>query len=171
MSLRSSKNTTSTASSSSPPPPPPPPASASTSSTTSSPTPTGIMAWYRRPKALIINFVAMTLCFSINHGTVTALLALASANLGDSLGGYQSGVLYVTYTLSALTVAACIVNATGSKWGLFTSLLLYVAYVASFLAANMQPSVKWYAALGGSAVGGFAAGWLWTAQVICCDLL
>eukprot|EP00472_Partenskyella_glossopodia_P002265 CAMPEP_0197529300 /NCGR_PEP_ID=MMETSP1318-20131121/27950_1 /TAXON_ID=552666 /ORGANISM="Partenskyella glossopodia, Strain RCC365" /LENGTH=483 /DNA_ID=CAMNT_0043084721 /DNA_START=78 /DNA_END=1532 /DNA_ORIENTATION=+ len=111
-----------------------------------------------------MSFMLMGLCFSINHGCVTAVLGLATAELGDDLGGIQSGVLYVMYTMSALFVATSLVHHLGAKWSLVWGLGLYCAYVASFLIAVKVPSVKWPAAIIGSGIGGLAAGWLWTAQ-------
>ena len=76
----------------------------------------------------------------------------------------SSGVLYVVYTLSALVVAAALVQRTGAKLALVLALGLYCFYTASFLVAALAENVKWPAAIIGSLVGGFAAGWLWTAQ-------
>lgn len=84
--------------------------------------------------------------------------------LGDKLGGVGSGVLFVMYTVSAFLVATPLVQRLGSKWALTASLGLYCFYTASFLVAALAPSVKWPVAIGGSVIGGFAAGWLWTAQ-------
>eukprot|EP00471_Norrisiella_sphaerica_P006643 CAMPEP_0184490862 /NCGR_PEP_ID=MMETSP0113_2-20130426/19111_1 /TAXON_ID=91329 /ORGANISM="Norrisiella sphaerica, Strain BC52" /LENGTH=425 /DNA_ID=CAMNT_0026874981 /DNA_START=98 /DNA_END=1375 /DNA_ORIENTATION=+ len=106
----------------------------------------------------------MALCFSINHGCVTAVLGLASANLGDELGGVQSGTLYILYTLSALLIATSLVHSLGAKWSLACGLGMYCFYVGSFLIAAKVEAVKWPAAIIGSAIGGTAAGWLWTAQ-------
>lgn len=114
--------------------------------------------------AIMFNFICMALSFSINHGTVTAMIAIASTSLPIELAGIQTGVLYVMYTLSALTVAAGMVQWTGAKWALVWALGLYCFYVGSFLMASMVPPSTWYAAIIGATIGGFAAGWLWTAQ-------
>ena len=106
----------------------------------------------------------MSFCFGLNHGTVTALLAIASTELGQSLGGMQSGVLYLAYTLSALLLAGPLVNFMGGKWSLTWGLLIYCAYTVSFLVALLDESIKWPVAISGSVVGGIAAGWIWTAQ-------
>lgn len=120
--------------------------------------------WFERERALLVNFVVMSTAFSINHGCVTALLAVASTDLGKHLGSVSSGVLYVFYTLSALTFASMVVKKLGSKWSLAGGLWLYCFYVASFLVAHKAKSTRWYAAVTGSTIGGCAAGWLWTAQ-------
>lgn len=64
----------------------------------------------------MLNFVAMTFFFSVNHGTVTALIAVTSSKLSDSLYSWQTATLYLVYTLTALTVAASLVQRTGAKW-------------------------------------------------------
>lgn len=120
--------------------------------------------WFESKRALLANFFLMSAAFAINHGCVTALLSLASADLGKHLGSQSSGTLYVFYTLSALTVAASLVRRTGSKWALAGGLWLYCFYVGSFLVAYEKPHYKTPAAITGSVLGGFAAGWLWTAQ-------
>ena len=112
----------------------------------------------------LMNFVLMSIFFSLNHGCVVSLVGLATADLGDELGFIQNGVLYGMYTLSALVAAAPITKRLGAKDALSTSLSLYVVYVGSFLLASEVPSVDWYAALAGAAIGGFAAGWLWVGQ-------
>lgn len=114
---------------------------------------------------LLINFVAMCVLFSINHGCVTACIALASSDLGSDLSAWSSGTLYLMYTLCALIGANAIVHVTGSKYGLASALLLYCAYIASFLVAReTEGTTKWVGAVLGSVIGGFAAGYLWTAQ-------
>lgn len=113
---------------------------------------------------ILLNFVMMSLCFSLNHGCVTSCLALASAQLGPKLGGYSSGVLYAFYTLTALLLAPDVVRRLGSKGALDWGLFLYCAYVGSYAVALVCPSLRWPAVLFGAALGGLAAGWNWTAQ-------
>lgn len=114
---------------------------------------------------IIVNFTVMAVLFSLNHGCVTACVALASSDLGADLGAWSSGTLYLMYTICALVGANVIVHFTGVKYGLVSALLLYCTYIASFLVArNADGNLKWFAALAGSTIGGFAAGYLWTAQ-------
>ena len=115
-------------------------------------------------RSLLYSFIGMTVAFGANHGTVTAALTLASSQLGDRLGGWQTGVLYTTYTLSALFSAAGMVETIGPRRVLALGMFLYCAYTGSFLVAIMFPSAAEPVALTGAAVGGIAAGWLWTAQ-------
>jgi len=110
------------------------------------------------------NFIFMAVCFATVLGTVTGLLALASASLGNELGGTSSGTLYICYTLSALLTAAGLVQNFGSKAILSVGVFSYGIYVGGFLLASEVPDVAWVAAIAASAVGGIAAGWVWTAQ-------
>eukprot|EP00656_Telonema_subtile_P037798 TRINITY_DN4216_c0_g1_i1.p1 TRINITY_DN4216_c0_g1~~TRINITY_DN4216_c0_g1_i1.p1 ORF type:complete len:493 (-),score=108.54 TRINITY_DN4216_c0_g1_i1:146-1624(-) len=118
----------------------------------------------RTPEELFNNFVVMTVCFSINHATVAAMIALATSSLGERLGSLQTALLYTFYTLTALFGAKLVVNRTGYKWGVVAGLGLYVVYVGSFILAAYFPSIEWIAACIGGSLGGVAAGFLWTAQ-------
>ena len=64
------------------------------------------------PNAILKSFVLMSICFSANHGAVTACLGLSSVTtdltfLGADLGTYQSGCLYLFYTASAVFGGEC----------------------------------------------------------------
>lgn len=117
-----------------------------------------------QPTKLFNNFMWMSVCFSINHATVTAMIALATSSLGPTLGNAQTATLYGFYTLTALFAANIIVSATGYKWGIVLGLSTYVLYVGSFIIADQVPSVKEPAAYIGGTLGGVAAGFLWSAQ-------
>lgn len=110
------------------------------------------------------SFGAMSVCFALAHGCVTALVPLASLEFGDSLGPLTLGVLYVVYTLTAMCGATLVVGSIGPKWGLVAGLAVYCFYVASYLLASAVPELKWPAGLGGAAIGGVGGGFLWTAQ-------
>jgi len=115
------------------------------------------------------NFTLMSILFSANHGCVVSCLGLASARLG-STGAWQSGILYIFYTSSALLGATYIVKQTGSRNALFLGMLMYCFYVACFWVATLFPNDKEHeaqrvsAAYIGAAIGGIGAGFLWTAQ-------
>lgn len=142
----------------------------------------GKQPWYLNPTKLYLNFIVMTLCFSVNHGTITAVLGVATSLLkagGETpdeqrqkrnlVANVSSGCLYIMYTLTALTFAAGLVQYTGCKKALCLSLFFYCFYNASFWIAcsidgNEHPEVIWAVTICGSVLGGCAAGWLWTAQ-------
>ena len=129
------------------------------------------------PRGLLVNFVTMSACFGVTHATVTASLALATTSLGPKLGNFQTALVYIFYTITALFGANSIVHRLGNKWGLCAGLLVYVAYVASFIVAvepeelvsttgaHSASSIKWIAASFGGSLGGIAAGFIWSAQV------
>lgn len=109
------------------------------------------------------NFMLMSILFSANHGCVVACLALATARLG-SLGAWQSGILYLTYTGSAIFGATYFVKQLGARDALITGMSFYCVYVACFWLATVWHDVERAAALTGAAIGGVGAGFLWTAQ-------
>jgi MFS family permease len=91
-----------------------------------------------------------------------ACLALATSRLG-STGAWQSGILYITYTASALLGATFIVKRFGARNSMWLGMALYCAYVACFYLATSLSNPKLYAWTG-AAIGGVGAGFLWTAQ-------
>jgi MFS family permease len=112
------------------------------------------------------NFITMSILFSANHGCVVSCLGLASARLG-SIGAWQSGILYLFYTSSALLGATYITKRLGSRNSLFWGMLLYCFYVGCFWIAASHPEEvekQRIAAYVGAAIGGVGAGFLWTAQ-------
>lgn len=116
----------------------------------------------------------MSLAFSLNHGTVTALIALASSSLGKALGNVSSGLLYLIYTLTAAFAANVMTSKFGPKKTLVLGLSIYCMYVASYLIAFIAPKSSWGVVLIGSAFGGVAAGSIWPAQgvyfAVCAEL-
>ena len=106
----------------------------------------------------------MSTCLSLNHGVVNALLALATAQLGNKLGGYSAGMMYIAYSLISLTMATTIVGKVGPKWSLVSALILYCFYTVTFILDIEFPEIAWPMSMIGATVGGFGAGWLWTAQ-------
>ena len=123
------------------------------------------------PSQILRSFIMMAICFSANHGAVTACLGISSSRLGDlskfgaDLGTWQSGTLYVTYTLSAVFGAAYIVQKLGSRDGLFAGVAIYCVYVSCFLVTSLvSDEAKWPVAIAGAAIGGIGGGFLWTAQ-------
>jgi len=119
----------------------------------------------RAARRTLLNFVLMSILFSANHGCVVACLALATARLG-AIGAWQSGILYLTYTLSAVLGATWIVKKMGARNALWLGMALYCAYVGCFWIATRMEAIddQRLAAYLGAAIGGVGAGFLWTAQ-------
>lgn len=55
------------------------------------------LLWRRQPVAIMLNFVWMSCCFAVNHGTATVLISIASSEFTGGLGGYSTGVLSVAF--------------------------------------------------------------------------
>ena len=114
----------------------------------------------------ISNFILMSILFSTNHASVVACLGLATSQLG-SAGAWQSSILYLTYTGSAVLGATLAVKKFGSRDSLIWGMLLYFIYTACFSFAIM---LRNYAVLSniavglGGALGGIGGGVLWTAE-------
>jgi MFS family permease len=112
------------------------------------------------------HFIVMSILFSCNHGCVVSCLGLATARLG-SLGAGQSGMLYLSYTLSGLLGSTYVVKRLGSRDALIAGMGAYIAYVGCFWLASilllggvLQGVIVYLGAL----IGGIGAGFLWTAQ-------
>eukprot|EP00756_Hemistasia_phaeocysticola_P049067 Hpha_TRINITY_DN23498_c0_g1::TRINITY_DN23498_c0_g1_i1::g.113972::m.113972 len=126
------------------------------------------------PETVLRSFLLMTLSFSTSSGAVTGSIALASSVLGSDLGGSGVGSLYLMYTFSAMFIAKPLLRRAGEKRALVLGLTLYSAFLFSFIGAFLcadtnakegpQPLCSWVIFNGGSAVGGLAAGFYWTAQ-------
>jgi len=110
----------------------------------------------------------MAVFFSINHGCILAVLSISNLLLGQEQGSYQSGSLYVTYTVTALVLSPGLLDLLGARKALIWAAALYSIYVISFPIALVIPksmsALETIVALIGGIVGGFAAGFLWSAQ-------
>eukprot|EP00523_Entomoneis_sp_CCMP467_P022957 CAMPEP_0168827518 /NCGR_PEP_ID=MMETSP0727-20121128/40_1 /TAXON_ID=265536 /ORGANISM="Amphiprora sp., Strain CCMP467" /LENGTH=503 /DNA_ID=CAMNT_0008880687 /DNA_START=30 /DNA_END=1538 /DNA_ORIENTATION=+ len=109
------------------------------------------------------NFRRMAILFGANHGCVVACISLATARFG-SVGAWQSGILYLFYTGSAMFGSTYFVKKLGGRDGLLTGMGLYCCYVLAFLLATLLPESQRTIAYIGAAIGGSGAGFLWTAQ-------
>jgi hypothetical protein len=117
-----------------------------------------------RRRMLYTNFILMSVAFSLNHGCVVSCLAYASSELGDTLGAYGGGFLYIAYSFSALALAQPVVEAVGPKLGLFAGVLGYCIYVMGFMLSVVFRESAWGIFIIASIVGGLSGGILWTAQ-------
>eukprot|EP00581_Thalassiosira_minuscula_P010394 CAMPEP_0183710420 /NCGR_PEP_ID=MMETSP0737-20130205/6161_1 /TAXON_ID=385413 /ORGANISM="Thalassiosira miniscula, Strain CCMP1093" /LENGTH=492 /DNA_ID=CAMNT_0025938689 /DNA_START=103 /DNA_END=1578 /DNA_ORIENTATION=- len=116
------------------------------------------------------NFLFMTVLFAINHGCTVSCLDLANARLG-SIGVWQSGMLYLSYTLSALCGASYVVKRLGSRNGLILGMGMNAGYVSSFFLVSMivekNEGVGWLhklVAVVSAIVGGIGGSILWVSQ-------
>jgi len=125
--------------------------------------------WYHKRSTLLRNFLIMAVGFSMNHGTIVALVGLARTELNE-IGDYLNGSLYFTYVLVALLFSTFIVEKLGAKKAMTLALFVYVSYPLSLLLAYYGNKAKWTietleaVAIITAGIGGTAAGFLWTAQ-------
>jgi len=113
-------------------------------------------------ESILRNFFAMSCLFSSVPASALACLSLATAKLGQ-LGAWQSGVLFLSYTLCAVTGAIHVVKRLGSKRGIMVGMSLFCAYIGCFFMAIVSDAKSCFA-LTGAAIGGIGAGILWTSQ-------
>jgi hypothetical protein len=138
----------------------------------------GVSRRTRQPRgsSALSNFVLVSVLFSANHGCVVSCLSLATAKLGNALGSAQSGTLYGFYTASSLLGATHVTKLLGPRNAMMAGMAAYVLYVACFWYAavasssssestddSADPAVAALTVIGG-AIGGWGAGFLWTAQ-------
>eukprot|EP01065_Artemidia_motanka_P018692 TRINITY_DN2202_c1_g3_i1.p1 TRINITY_DN2202_c1_g3~~TRINITY_DN2202_c1_g3_i1.p1 ORF type:complete len:519 (+),score=119.68 TRINITY_DN2202_c1_g3_i1:71-1558(+) len=110
-------------------------------------------------------FLLFSVVFSLNHGTVTASIPLATGDFGNSLGSYSLGTLYAWYTAAAMLLAVPMLDRIGAKQTLVVGLGCNAVYVASYLVGrHTTGAVRWFAVLFGAVIGGVAAGLIWPAQ-------
>ena len=95
------------------------------------------------------------------------MLQFLGSELGSKLARYGLGCLYISYSASALLFAASVVDWLGTKPALVFSMALYSVYVAAYwsaLSLEQQSRLQWAVIMTGAAIGGFAAGVVWTAE-------
>jgi MFS family permease len=114
-------------------------------------------------KQIVHNFYLMTAFFSTNHGCMVSCLSLATSRLG-SIGSVQSGVLSLSYVASSICGATYVVKRLGGRNAMILGMILYCTYAGCFLVATALPEFATLAAISGAVIGGFGAGFLWTAQ-------
>ena len=113
------------------------------------------------------NYILMCVAFAFNHGSVTAVLNVSVALLGNN-GSYMNATLYVMYALTALLFATAPLELLGARRSLIVAAALYSIYVIAFplslLTPPGEPGLDLTIALVAGVVGGFAAGFVWVAQ-------
>lgn len=133
------------------------------------------------PESTRKNFLLMSLLFAINHGCTVSVLGLSNARLGG-IGVWQSGVLYGSYTASALYGASYFVKQYGSRNGLALGMGMSASYVTSFFFATIivehNESLIWLqslVAICGAIIGGVGSSILWVSQGtilhMCCTVI
>eukprot|EP01064_Diplonema_japonicum_P032127 TRINITY_DN5974_c3_g1_i1.p1 TRINITY_DN5974_c3_g1~~TRINITY_DN5974_c3_g1_i1.p1 ORF type:complete len:514 (+),score=78.05 TRINITY_DN5974_c3_g1_i1:101-1543(+) len=120
----------------------------------------------KRFTGTLARFTWMSVCFGINHGTLSAMIPLATSEFGAQ-GDWALGVLYALYTLSAVCCGTLVVAKVGYKQALLWGCLLDSMFVAGLftgLVVGKGTTTSWIVSLTGAGMGGLASGFLWTAQ-------
>ena len=113
------------------------------------------------------NFAQFSIAASLVPASALACLSLATARLGASIGASQTGILYLCYTVTALSgVSPMLIQQFSSRKALLIGMVMYGAYVLCFVVAALQETTTGskISAWLGAAVGGIGAGIFWTAQ-------
>ena len=79
--------------------------------------------WYRPrsagERAILADFLCMSVCFSINQATLTTVIAYTTTRLGRKLGADTLAVLKLSYVTMALIFAAPLVALLGTSFSFF----------------------------------------------------
>lgn len=114
--------------------------------------------------SLYWNYVFFCCLYSAAHGSVDAVLAYSTSELGDEAGSNGSAGLYISYTISAFFFAKPILKILGPRNSIFCGLCGMLLYVASFFLAIQTVEYANSVFTVGGLMGGLGAGLLWPAQ-------
>jgi hypothetical protein len=115
------------------------------------------------PKQILCKFLLFSVCFSLHHGCVTGVLAYVQVFFGP-VAQVSVATLYGLYTGTALLLATIIIDWATYKYALVGGMILYCTYVACYAIGGGFPVVQEPVIIAGAAIGGFSAGFLWSAQ-------
>lgn len=114
------------------------------------------------------NFNTLCAAFSLNHAVVVTCLAFSTTLLGNNLGSFILGVLYVCFAIAAFFFSNVFVLNFGSRESLILGLIGYTIQATAFFVClvtyNISSVLTWIIAVPAFMIGGFAAGIVWTAQ-------
>mmetsp|Transcript_58422 Transcript_58422/g.123927 ORF Transcript_58422/g.123927 Transcript_58422/m.123927 type:complete len:451 (+) Transcript_58422:110-1462(+) len=122
------------------------------------------------------NFLWFALSFAVNHGVVTTPLVLSTSVLGGDAGYIGNAVLNIFTMIGSFFLGAPITAAFGPLGGVLFGMFNYCLYaglftVAAYIGRDGTKEITDQEVLSqvilfslGSALGGIAAGVLWTAQ-------
>lgn len=110
------------------------------------------------------NFVKFSVFLAAVPASALACLGLATAELGNATGSWQSALLYLSYTLSSVSGATVVVHRYGSLRACVVGASLFCLYILCFWAATTSNFYSKAWAEAGALMGGVGAGILWTGQ-------
>ena len=91
------------------------------------------------------NFALLSVCFSLAHGSVVAVMSLAAMELG-ALGALSTGILYASFVVTNLTISTNVTSKLGPKGGVVAGFTCFLMYVLLFTLA-VQNEDNGYASL------------------------
>lgn len=112
---------------------------------------------------VLMNYVAMSILFSANHGAMVSCLAFSTLQFG-STGAWELSLLHLIYAASALLGSTYVVKQLGARNSMALGMALYATYVSCFWCALQWRFLKAEFATIGAIMGGIGGGFLWTAQ-------
>ncbi|KAL1526505.1 hypothetical protein AB1Y20_015215 [Prymnesium parvum] len=117
---------------------------------------------------IALQFGLMSATFALNHGTVSAILALQSSQLGEALGGAASATLYFSWVSSSFLAPAYMPSLGSPRRALLCGMLAYCCYCAANLLAAWPAvhSARGVLAVGGAVLGGMGAGPLFVGESV-----
>jgi hypothetical protein len=117
---------------------------------------------------IMSNFHTMSMSFSLNHAVVVTCLAFSSTLLGNALGSFMLGILYICFAVAAFFFSNVFVLGLGSRESLLLGMAGYTIQATAFFVClityNISIVITWFIAVPAFIIGGFAAGIIWTAQ-------
>eukprot|EP00929_Paragymnodinium_shiwhaense_P021647 TRINITY_DN14066_c0_g1_i1.p1 TRINITY_DN14066_c0_g1~~TRINITY_DN14066_c0_g1_i1.p1 ORF type:complete len:554 (+),score=99.94 TRINITY_DN14066_c0_g1_i1:2-1663(+) len=132
--------------------------------------PASLLATPCARQALRSNFYRFAICFGVNHACVTIAVTYATSTLQRDVAYVGNAVLYVLTALSALLLGKPAVARLGSRCALLLALAAFAVYCALFAFAAFlheaygDTQLEAVVFIGGSGLGGVAAGMIWTGQ-------
>lgn len=114
-------------------------------------------------RQVLVNYVAMSMLFSANHGAMVSCLAFSTLQFG-STGAWELSLLHFMYAASALLGSTYVVKQLGARNSMALGMALYAMYVTCFWCALQWRVWKAEFAIIGAILGGIGGGCLWTAQ-------
>jgi MFS family permease len=119
----------------------------------------------KRSRQILINFVLMSIFFTMTVSAITAVIAFAGADFDGYVGHNSNGILTAAYSLSALFLGNVVMLFFGLKGAMVAGLAQYCVYLLAFLLARFIPGVAdEFLVYPGAAIGGIASGYVWPAQ-------
>ena len=117
----------------------------------------------QRPCHPLLNFIILSVLFSVNHGVIVSCLAFATLQFGAT-AAWQLVFFHLVYAASALLGATYLVKQLGPRNSMILGMGLNSTYVGCFWMAMEWHAFMDFFAVVGAVLGGVGGGLVWTAQ-------